>query len=56
LSHERIPIRLDRRLHHTYQVKEKEEEAKALESQNALLKQKAGEAVLSEVKLANLIT
>lgn len=35
-------------------VKEKEEEARALEAENALLKQKAEEAVLSATKLADL--
>lgn len=35
-------------------VKEKEEEAKALEAENALLKQKAEQAVLSAAKLADL--
>lgn len=35
-------------------VKEKEEEAQALEAENALLKQKADEAVLSAAKLADL--
>lgn len=35
-------------------VKEKEEEAQALEAENALLKQKAEEAILSAAKLADL--
>lgn len=35
-------------------VKEKEEEARALEAENALLKQKADEAILSAAKLADL--